>query len=1320
MFFLMAAACVARPSISSENAGAEAAQSRWESVRSAVERQQSHPDARAMQAGVPPDLDPALLNPLGPEESERAAMPSDAVLALFRSQAAAAAAPREAPPPVGVEAETASLRAYAAGRLRLREGDLPGATQSLQEAVRLNPAAREAWRELGEAHMRLASRIQAENAFRRAFELSPDDPVVVERLAGFALDRGEAEQAARLLATIWPEGNGSEDAVRPVLREFDPALPHLVAWRLGRALLELGYLSAAVDMLERAIDLPAQFGYSTARANDLGAIYRLRGDTWRDIGDARMRLGWYERALSAYDRAAGRGEGASAGTEDPGAVSTNPASITPRRVLAAMKLGQPARAALIVGEELTAVSGRADDRLLGLIAYVASWSASPRHMESVVEAVAAGLSEDQFKLVRGQMARARAAALPDAGAVDVLREYIAVYPSDAAAIGDLYSRLHRISSDAQSADAGAFRVIEETLSLTSAAPLHVSSYVNALMRVRGPATECLRAVQSLPVRQRTSPAGRLVEAALLLACGRVGDSADGPGAESVLRELEAGLPSEPVEAANQIRAAAVIQRSTALVRLGRKDEASALLDAMHVEGDAALRYAKGLALAEQERFAESLGTLEPLLADASVGGAGGFDPGTQANLLVLAARIHLKLGNPSEAEQRLLAALAIDPRRDDAYASLISLYARNGPLANDDKLVKLIRRMRELHPSGRTLRWIRARESAAHGQTGIAERDLMDLAEENPRDEEAVEALTGLWLQSGSADRAEEWLAPRIDRFPGEGVYPRCLARALVARRKADKAVLVLEQWLEKVPGDVTALSELEDVLRSEFPGLEEYEQRADKVALRRLSLLAETAEALSERAEIEARTGELRAAAATVRTLLERFPHPSEEVTERLDRLLAQLMSEGAAGRTDVADAIGLAREMVGVCPGLSDLSMAAYLVLCARAGDSVVPMKALCDAADRVAQASDTLGDSAYVVVIETLRTARGVQLRAGRPSEKEVEEARRNQMIMAAAVARHAIEQARARGAVKPPAPLLSVWLIVALDFPDHEARKEETRRVVGMIKEGGLIEDVVAYLSPRPDDGPEGEEAHRKIKADVATELAAGLSRAEMDDAAARFYRVALRYHPRHPDANNNLGYYLLRDDATVEEGSRLIQTAFEEAPQEAHIVDSLGWARYRMGVIFDEPGTRGRAERRGAVSLLREALSLAAREQRPGVLDPTPVMEDHLGDALWAAGQRDEAQRRWRAAAESAERGLQLLEQLQRLDVESLRAELREVVESSTAKLRAVESGMAPPVARMLRPVNGTPVPDAGEVGESGTSEEASPPMGVSPGQHEDH
>jgi len=107
-----------------------------------------------------------------------------------------------------------------------------------------------------------------------------------------------------------------------------------------------------------------------------------------------------------------------------------------------------------------------------------------------------------------------------------------------------------------------------------------------------------------------------------------------------------------------------------------------------------------------------------------------------------------------------------------------------------------------------------------------------------------------------------------------------------------------------------------------------------------------------------------------------------------------------------------------------------------------------------------------------------------------------------------------------------------------------------------------------------------------------------------------FRRALQLFPDQPQVMNYLGYSWIDMNINLEEGMEMIRAAVDLRPNDGYIVDSLGWAHYRLGQ-YDE-----------AVRELERAIEL-----RPA--DAT--INDHLGDAYWQVGRRMEARFQWQRA-----------------------------------------------------------------------------------------
>lgn len=105
------------------------------------------------------------------------------------------------------------------------------------------------------------------------------------------------------------------------------------------------------------------------------------------------------------------------------------------------------------------------------------------------------------------------------------------------------------------------------------------------------------------------------------------------------------------------------------------------------------------------------------------------------------------------------------------------------------------------------------------------------------------------------------------------------------------------------------------------------------------------------------------------------------------------------------------------------------------------------------------------------------------------------------------------------------------------------------------------------------------------------------------------RKVIEMKPDYAHAYNALGYTLAEKTNRLAEARDLIEKAYKLAPDDPFIMDSLGWVHYRMGQV------------NVALKHLQQAYS--AR--------PDPEIAAHLGEVLWKSGQRDQAQKIWRAA-----------------------------------------------------------------------------------------
>ena len=105
------------------------------------------------------------------------------------------------------------------------------------------------------------------------------------------------------------------------------------------------------------------------------------------------------------------------------------------------------------------------------------------------------------------------------------------------------------------------------------------------------------------------------------------------------------------------------------------------------------------------------------------------------------------------------------------------------------------------------------------------------------------------------------------------------------------------------------------------------------------------------------------------------------------------------------------------------------------------------------------------------------------------------------------------------------------------------------------------------------------------------------------------RELIRIHPDNAQAYNALGYSWADRNLHLNEALDLIQKAMILSPDDASIIDSLGWAQYRLG------------DNKEALDNLMRAYQLRGDAE----------IAVHLGEVLWVSGRHDDAQKYWKEA-----------------------------------------------------------------------------------------
>jgi Flp pilus assembly protein TadD len=130
-----------------------------------------------------------------------------------------------------------------------------------------------------------------------------------------------------------------------------------------------------------------------------------------------------------------------------------------------------------------------------------------------------------------------------------------------------------------------------------------------------------------------------------------------------------------------------------------------------------------------------------------------------------------------------------------------------------------------------------------------------------------------------------------------------------------------------------------------------------------------------------------------------------------------------------------------------------------------------------------------------------------------------------------------------------------------------------------------------------------------------------------DIAESDLRLIISEQPENAAALNALGYTLADQTERYEEAELLIRQAYILEPEEASIVDSMGWVSFRLGRLAE------------AEEFLRKAWAL----------DQNPEIAAHLGEVLWMRGKQDDARAIWNDAKRVNSENTILKETEERLD-----------------------------------------------------------------------
>lgn len=176
--------------------------------------------------------------------------------------------------------------------------------------------------------------------------------------------------------------------------------------------------------------------------------------------------------------------------------------------------------------------------------------------------------------------------------------------------------------------------------------------------------------------------------------------------------------------------------------------------------------------------------------------------------------------------------------------------------------------------------------------------------------------------------------------------------------------------------------------------------------------------------------------------------------------------------------------------------------------------------------------------------------------------------------------------------------------AVRYLDEEQRLQLILSEAQLLREQGVNLEAYNLLSTQLNETPQQSEIlyDRALIAEKLGKL----------DILEQDLRKLIELKPNSAHAYNALGYSLADRGLRLPEALSLIQKAIELSPGDPYIMDSLGWAYYRMGDL------------KKGLDYLNTAFATR----------PDPEIAAHFGELLWMNDRTEEARKIWQSALDS--------------------------------------------------------------------------------------
>jgi tetratricopeptide (TPR) repeat protein len=131
-------------------------------------------------------------------------------------------------------------------------------------------------------------------------------------------------------------------------------------------------------------------------------------------------------------------------------------------------------------------------------------------------------------------------------------------------------------------------------------------------------------------------------------------------------------------------------------------------------------------------------------------------------------------------------------------------------------------------------------------------------------------------------------------------------------------------------------------------------------------------------------------------------------------------------------------------------------------------------------------------------------------------------------------------------------------------------------------------------------------------DLLYQTAMAADKLKKSELFEQLIRKLMKLTPDNAHAYNALGYSLLDRNQRIPEAIKLVEKAYQLAPDDAAIIDSMGWGQYLLGNLDK------------SAEYLKRAFAA----------NPDPEIAAHLGEVLWMQGDKDGARKVWAESAKA--------------------------------------------------------------------------------------